>query len=184
MKKFKNYLFATTGFVLLLACFVVGASFHSEGEASNQASTANATNVNVVNKPSVNIDNIPTVKLAEGATVQIGNLASTPLTKRNAIEPINLSSNIININQPIHTVPPGKRLIIEYASVTKNDTVSSITINALAGRQWGRFPLAASQLVKIYADPNTQIVISTTCATPCNLRGITVNLSGYLEDAQ
>jgi hypothetical protein len=81
-------------------------------------------------------------------------------------------------------VPLGKRLIIEYITVMKSGAVSSIAINAIAGHSAGSFPLAASQLVRIYADPNTEITISPTCTNPCTLQGTTVSLSGYLEDAQ
>ena len=189
MERFKSYLFSSTGFVLLLACFVLAYSSYSTGEASNHASTADTTDVNVVNKPSVTVDNIPTVKLAENTTVQIGNLASLPLKTRNAVVPINLGGEIGTVSvspraQNIFTVPLGKRLVIEYASVTKNNNVLTITLIATAGRSVGRFPLGDSQLVRIYADPNTLIAVTTTCSPPCDLRGTTVNISGYLEDAQ
>jgi len=179
MNKLRNYLFVT-GSLVLLGCFGMASSLRSNAKASGEA----PTDVNVVNEPSINIANQPTVQLAQGATVQVGNLASTLLTIRNRNIAINRTLNIAQGNQTIFAVPPGKRFIIEYASSTTRRDTPSVSIIATAGNQAVSFPIGGSQVVKIYADPNTVIVISAPCVNPCVIFGATVSISGHLEDLQ
>src|SRR5262249_10072552 len=148
----------TTASVVLLTCFIVGPGSRSKGQASNRDAAAPPTNVNVVNEPNVHVTNTPTVNLAQGTTVQIGNLASNPIPIRSVIVPINRSITIGQGEQPILAVPPGKRFIIEYASGKTERDTPSVSIKAIAGGQVGSFPIAGSQVVRIYADPNTQVV--------------------------
>ncbi len=188
-------------------------------------------NVNVVNSPanpvpvtgSVSVTGAVTgtvtgtVGLAPGASVLIDNTVGDPVRVRNvndAIQPIQARSsclvNALGCLPTIYTVPAGKRLVIEYASMNvcvlpgQSATLSIATtvggqsvFHYLNGTPPAAGPgtasigcnsglpsseVATGQQVKIYADPGTFVVLTGSRNSTVGSANFQFSISGYLVD--
>jgi hypothetical protein len=184
MDKFNNYL-SKTAFCMILLLIL---PFINVGQAIGAPPT---TNVNVVNTPNVNVVN-PTSR-------------PLPVIERGpASQPFQASANGLfvfnqaNMPLPLVTVPTGKQLIIEFATVgafldstcsmdaliqtTAGGTTALhqlvVTQQGLLG---GSLIFAAAQPMRLYADPGTSVLGSVNRdGTSCLLGGgAAMTISGY-----
>lgn len=164
--------------------------------AVNAAQTG-AWNVGIAGTPNVNIANSPNVNLPVGETV-LGGKQAVPFVNINDGRQVIQRSIDVSIPNgaiggpfpPIYTVPPGKRLVIEFVdgilfalpgqnmAVTIATSVGGLivqhtiwppfiapqTIPANDPSTQGIQVLGASQQVRLYADPGT--VVSATVIRP------------------
>jgi hypothetical protein len=188
-------------------------------------------NVNVVNTPanpvpvtgSVSVTGAVTgtvtgtVGLTPGTSVLIDNTVGDPVRVRNvndAIQPVQASSSCLTTAlgclPTIYTVPAGKRLVIEYASMDlcvlpgQSATLSiATTVGGQAAFHYlnGTPPAAApgtisigcnsptpssevatGQQVKIYADAGTGVVVTGSRNSTVGSASFHFSISGYLVD--
>jgi len=177
MNKFKNYLFSA---VCCMALLLITASIHV-GQA---VGAPGPQNVNVINTP------LPVKEVA--------NPAFQPFQAQGAaIVEFTESSKSFTLV----TVPPGKRLVIEYAEAggffadgTKMSAVITTTVGGITiqhqlvmieqGILSGSLTFAAAQPMRLYADPGTSVIgiVSRGEDHPPGGGGWGVTISGYFVD--
>jgi hypothetical protein len=145
---------------------------------------------------------------AVAGTVRVENTPQNPVwvcsaCETNAVQLLasGLRSSAVN-NWTIYTVPAGKRLVIEFASaaivVRRGEEVSArirTTVNGVLGlhelvltgaprgSHLSGSRLVASHPLRAYADPGTDVVVTTERHSPSGFAGhATFTLSGYLID--
>jgi|SRR5689334_9472223 len=96
---------------------------------------------------------------------------------------VSANSGLGNDAETAINVPPGKRLVIEYVSVL--DSNGRVYLRTVAGGINGKYPIAGSQVVRIYADPGPLAVLRVEKTPSSGLGGgppaqATVVVSGHL----
>lgn len=175
MSKVNNSLVAFGLFFALFLC----ASMTSHA----QSKKATADDVNVVNTPSVRDTDNP---------------ARQPVQAQAACQ----ANNVIGCLPIIYTVPAGKRLVIEFASMNANlpaGQTAQLAIQTSAGGETvnHHFPLtppavpfqgqgaaAAGQQVRLYADAGTVVTVQGTRNIATGTAFFNFSISGYLVDVQ
>jgi hypothetical protein len=170
------------------------------------------TPVSVTNSPTVGAQQLGqwNVVLSGTPTVQVGNDSSTPLPVRDVDNPARQSfqreldplvpSGSFSASDSL-TVPAGKRFVIEFASASIDTTAGTKmwvriqTTSSGVGLSYSLLPqlqgnfgadgsdfLLASQPMKLYADPGTQVtvVVNVLGGVANTNTGAAVSLSGYL----
>jgi hypothetical protein len=84
-------------------------------------------------------------------------------------------------------VPDGKRLVIEFVAFSSGPASSVSLTTTLAGRTvtYGLIEgvaRASAILVKVYADPNTQVIVTSLVGPSTIAADSAIAVSGYLED--
>jgi hypothetical protein len=152
---------------------------------------------------------VVTARAAHGpADVNVANTASTPVPVREvgaAIQPFQASgggtfSNGVDSHSfVLVTVPPGKRLVIEYATVggfasegVKLGTVIVTTVGGTTvqhqlvvtdqGSIYDPVNFAAAQPMRLYADPGTDVVGIVVRTPNAFGGGAGMTISGYFVD--
>lgn len=153
-----------------------------------QSATSKTENVNVVNVPQVKIGNTPKVLNANDLNIFQGRVDKD-------------TSN--NVDLVLFTVPTGKRLVIEFASLRVNaDEGEQISAFIRAGDNFtdaihpivmtfqqsssGKDLVVGGQQLRMYAEPNTavELLVSRTkngvgASSTAHISG---SISGYLVD--
>jgi hypothetical protein len=92
-------------------------------EGTPAVSISGTPSVNVANTPSVSVSGTPSVNVANTPSVTVGNTVSTRRADEPALQPLQTTGLVIISagdqieNEPLYTVPAGKRLVIQEASV-------------------------------------------------------------------
>jgi hypothetical protein len=158
-----------------------------------------------------------TVGLAPGTSVMIDSTVGDPVRVRNvndAIQPVHASTSClattIGCLPTIYTVPAGKRLVIEYASMSVcilpgqsatlgvttttggktvthflNGTPPAVGPGTFAIGCNGALPsssVATGQQVKIYADAGSSVFLEADRSNTVGNAGFSISISGYLVD--
>ena len=176
-------------FLMLAAIFAALAL----APAAHAQKPEEAKNVNIVNTPNVNVANTPKVLNANDS-----NVFQESRVENNFTDDLKVFSYI---------VPAGKRLVIEYASLTANigrgekvrafvrggnsfqDAIHPIimTFQMTVGTN---DLFVGSQPLKLYAEPGTTVEVLVSRRDAANTGAVTPNgnlhasISGYLVDAQ
>ncbi len=179
MHQFKNYAIA----VLVVVIAVQALAF--TGAGTSLAKTAQDVFVTNTAKSPVPIAGSVGLDPAKN-TVRVASSAATPVWVRdanNALQPFHQNATVTLDPSQLggavtFTVPAGKRLVIEFASmevVLAQGRVAlaglTTVVNGVNGSHWlnftsagpaGGFPISyiASQEVRIYADPGTQVLFN------------------------
>ncbi len=189
MNRIKNSLIAFGGLSLLIGAIALVTPLPTQGHGDDPVGPPKP--VNVVNTP----------------TVQVSNPAGAPVPVRDVDNPARqtvhtnvfcLANSMIGCDETIYTVPAGKRLVIEYASMVAEipvGQVASWTISTFVGGRLERhrFPQTppsvafnnvnateSGQQVRIYADPGTNVKAG---GIPNSGSGpFTFTISGHLVD--
>ena len=161
----------------------------------------------------VSISNTPTVNLGPSSTVQLAYTPSNPLPVRDADPARQPFQNSASATQDegtngstitIATVPAGKRLVIEFLSavaqmppgqhlvVCQINTIAppfgglthELLINEQPAFVNGDALFRASQQVRLYANPGSQVRALMTRDSSAGQALFLATLSGYLVDAQ
>ena len=218
MQKFKNLFIAFAGMTALIALLSLAVPTGTMGQSGRDAKSP--ADVNVVNTPMVNarqdgpwnvgIEGTPTVALAADASVRLSNGSNNPVPVR----------DIDNLQQPFQktviapsipsgsaitdvtfSVPDGKRLVLEFASIN-GGVPSGQTLTAFLQTHVGDefnaiFPIVmtpvgsfgtlnvfhASQPIKLYADRGTMVrCAAIRSGTTDNASAVVFTLAGYLVD--
>lgn len=179
-----------------------------------QGVTTVAGDVNVANTPTVLAQQTGqwNVGLSGTPTVQVGNASSSPVLVRDVDNPARQPFQreldpLVAVGQftasDLFTVPAGKRLVIEFATASittapgtkmwvriQTRVNGSTNEHSLLPELQGPFAasgsdfLLAAQSMKIYADPNTQVVavVNVLGGTANANTGAAVVMSGHLID--
>jgi hypothetical protein len=168
-----------------------------------QGTGAIAGNVNVVNTPNVNVVNSPPVQLSSSV--------ASPLFTRDvneAVQPVQLIMHIDLLDNEsfgqadAFLVPSGRRLVVEFVSAQGSanpgqlvslvnllarfngaTTFAGVRLQPIAPDGFQGIPVesAGSQLVRIYADPGSTLVVTVRRTGGYSERAFgEVFLSGYL----
>jgi hypothetical protein len=158
-----------------------------------------------------------TVSLASGATVQVGNTVSNPVRVRDVndgIQPFQFRVRCTSTVGSVECVPfgplvaPGKRLVIEYASLEACMLPGQAAVLEVGTTLSGVFvphalpltpvapgrgstiiecnsPLASSetaigQQVRLYADPGTSVGLDARRTSATGSASFSISISGYL----
>ena len=177
MSKMKHSLIASS-FLFALFIFAPTATYGQNAKPS--------ADVNVVNTPSVRDADNPAHQPVQAIVTC-------------------LADHVIGCSAIIYTVPQGKRLVIEYASMEASltdDQVAQLKIETIAGgtNVTHHFPVTApavvfqgeavvatlAQQVRLYADAGTSVEIKArrNNVGPAFLAFFRVSISGYLVDSQ
>jgi hypothetical protein len=200
MYKFKKSLFALAGMMALIGAV----SLLTPLTGQSQTNTVGPTKpVLVVNSPS---EPVPVT-----GTVNVGNLGDGPLPVRDvdnpARQPVQADAfcdgtGATGCFTRIFEVPPGKRLVIEYASMQAGipaGQVALFEIQTLAGGASSSvqhsFPLSApsvsgfgggltavGQQVRVYADPGISVGVAGRRNIVAGDARFNFTISGYLVD--
>lgn len=200
MVKFKKSLFALTGMMALIGAI----SLLTPLTGQSQTNTVGPVKpVLVVNSPS---EPVPVT-----GTVSVGNLGNSPLPVRDvdnpARQPVQAHASCdgtgaTGCSTSIFVVPPGKRLVIEYASMQAGipaGQVALFEIQTIAGGASGSvehsFPLSApsvsgfgggltavGQQVRVYADPGITVNVSGRRNIVAGDARFSFSISGHLVD--
>ena len=154
----------------------------------------------------VSVTNTPTVSLAPGAVVTVGNSAAAPVPVIiGGQQPFQASTftvhpNGTNVNtMNVATVPAGKRLVIEFISVSAQvppgQHLELATVQTLAGGHGAAHQLLihaqpdavigddiyrAVQELRLYADPGTSVQVLVRRNSGLGEATFGVTISGYL----
>jgi hypothetical protein len=134
-------------------------------------------------------------------TVQVDSSPQNPLSVCNACEAnaVQLSGRLLVTElvgtETLFTVPPGKRLVIEYGSCRvfpQTGEEAEARVTTIVGGVEGSYSLlltpqgnllAASHAVRVYADPGTEVQVSVTRSrSPRTPTPAFFGFSGYLTD--
>ena len=197
MFSLKKSVTALVGLLVLVVTLVALVPLVSRGQG-NSGNHPPPFDVNVVNTP-----------LPVTGTVTVGNLGDSPLPVRDvdnpARQPVQARANCsVTIETgclpTIYTVPAGKRLVIEYASMDANVPAGELAQLAIATRTGGEtvehaFPLTppsvafsagraanVGQQVRLYADPGTSVVVTGSRSGFGSPASFIFTISGHLVD--
>ena len=166
MNHIKNSLIAFGALTLFIGSFVLSVPRPTQGQGGDPVGPPKP--VNVVNTPTVQISN-PDV--APVPVRDVDNPARQPVHTNVFC----IANSTLGCDETIYTVPAGKRLVIEYASMLAEipvGQVASWTISTFVGGRLERhrFPQTppsvafhnvnateSGQQVRIYADPGTNV---------------------------
>jgi hypothetical protein len=177
------------------------------------------TSVTVVNTP---LPVTGTVQLPSGTSVRIDNTVTDPVRVRNvndALQPVQVTANCATDPDfgtlgcgpgTFYTVPAGKRLVIEYASmdigcILPGQAVTlaiTTTTNGVDATHFAMAPAAAGpgvtaiacnlpsassitavgQVVRLYADAGTFVSVAANRNSNVGQMDATISISGYLMD--
>ena len=183
---------------------ITGATSVSGTVAADQSGPWNVgitgtPNINVANTPTVNIGNSPLVSVGNSPTVLVGNEASNPVSVRDVG---NAKPTPFHTSDVPFLVPVGKRAVIEFVSrqstgeggsasdfffqagirtVNNGRSLCHLLLTTTRTLPYtGRNDYLASQVVRIYADPATNIQLCDSYSGPQFFGS--VSISGFLED--
>ncbi|MFN2511325.1 MAG: hypothetical protein ABR568_07755 [Pyrinomonadaceae bacterium] len=164
-------------------------------------SVTNTPNVNVANTPNVNIANTPNVNVvgaialdSDNSAVRVSNPTSDPVLTRDVDRgvreliqrncTVSVLAGVTSGERVVYEVPAGKRLVIEFTGINQflnsPDLAISTTVN---GETVFHKLSGGSQMVRLYADPGTQVKTFASTGVPQQLDQAAVcSISGYLED--
>ena len=218
LQKLKNLFIAFAGMTVLIVLISLAVPSGTKGQSGRDAKSP--ADVNIVNTPMVNarqdgpwsvgVEGTPTVALTADASVHLSNGADNPVPVRdidNLQQPFQKS--IIAPSMPsgsaitdvTFTVPDGKRLVLEFASIN-GGVPSGQTLTAYLQTHVGDefnaiFPIVmtqvgsfgnlnvfhASQPIKLYADRGTTVrCAAIRTGTADNASAVGFTLAGYLVD--
>ncbi len=199
MGRLKQYVIMTAALVLIVSAMSLLIPVYG-------ISGPPAKHVKVVNKPVVK------AKQLGSWDVKVNNDSNEPISIRDednpARQPFHVSKDVAggcsgSIAERLFTVPPGKRAVIEYISVSTRNSGAGMSnfaiVTTLNGNvaptllpsqprlfiNSGPNPARAQnygQLVKAYADPVTDIVGLISCEGPIVQDSYNFNLTGHLVD--
>ena len=193
MNKFSNKLLVRGSLFVLFAIAPV-ASYGQDKSTNNH----NTENVNVVNTPNVKVVNTPNVKITNTPKVLNGNDSNIFQDRREL-------TTDLNADAVSFTVPLGKRLVIEFASIRTtvgqgeqvqafiragNGLADAIHPILMSFQQTvaGQDNYVGGQLMRMYAEPGTTVELLVSRvkggAAPSPNARITGSVSGYLVDLQ
>ena len=163
-------------------------------------SVTNTPNVNVANTPNVNIANTPNVNVvgaisldSSNSTVRIGNSASDPVLTRDIDRGVRqliqrdanltIDGGTTSGERLVYEVPAGKRLVIEFAGLDQLTAATLRIVTTVNGETVYHHLSGGSQVVRLYADPGTQVKTLGYVLTPPTVSlFVFCSISGYLED--
>jgi hypothetical protein len=178
MFSFKKSLTALVGLLAFVSMVVVLMPFVSRGQG-NSGNAPPTQNVNVVNTP------LP--------VQDIDSPGRQPVTAEGSCSDSGCSDTV-------YTVPAGKRLIVEYASITANIPPGKVARWRLFANNGGQqvelnFPLTqppvifgvlsqstAGQQVRLYADAGSEVRMNGTTSDNGTPSNYIFSISGYLVD--
>jgi hypothetical protein len=188
MYKLKNSLIAFGGLSLFIGAISLVTPHPTPAQGSDSVGTKP---ISVVNTPIVRVGNPP------GAPLPVRDV-DNPARQPVHTNVLCIANSMLGCDETIYTVPAGKRLVIEYASMLAEipvGQVASWTISTFVrGRlERHRFPLTlpsvafnnvtateSGQQVRIYADPGTHVEAG---GIPNSGSGpFTFTISGHLVD--
>jgi hypothetical protein len=174
--------------LLLVAVFI---------HAGNAVAAPATANVNVVNTPDVNVVNTPNVNVAN-STLSVRDAAHPAYQPFQAQAQFAIPTGDSAITFVIATVPAGKRLVIEYATVLAEAGAGTLgariqttadgnfaahhLVLAGQGPLFGVPAFTASQTMRVYADPNTAVTGIVNRSETTGTAGGQVSISGHLVD--
>jgi hypothetical protein len=203
---------------LLIAMCATGGAYAEETKAVNVVNTPLPVTGSLTVTGAVGLAAGTTVKLAPGSSVQIDSTVANPVRVRNvndAIQPVQAfaqcATTSIGCVPTFYTVPLGKRLVIEYASmsvcglpgVAAQLTISTMISGAFVQHVLNTAPPASSpgssaigcnsglassntsigQVVRLYADPGTSVLVEGDRADGvAGNASFSFSMSGYLVD--
>jgi hypothetical protein len=163
-------------------------------------SVANTPNVNVANTPNVNIANTPSVNVigpialdAANSNVRVNNPATDPVLTRDVDRGVkqlvqrdaslSIDGGFTSAERTIYNVPAGKRLVIEFAGLEQLSVATLRIVTTVNGETVYHHLSGGSQVVRLYADPGTQVNITAYVLVPPQVvLFVSCSISGYLED--
>jgi hypothetical protein len=172
---------------------------------AGNVSVTNTPTVNLASGASVSVTNTPTVNLASGTSVSISNTTANPVLVRSmndAVRQIFQKQTQINMAEgefgksASFFVPAGKRLVIEHVSAAGFDDGDQhlrfqvdTNVNSefashflVTERQGGHPFFRASQQMRAYADPGTQVQVVVLRPTSTTAAFAVMTISGYYVD--
>lgn len=195
MFSFKKSVAALGGMLALIVTLVALVPLVSRGQG-NSGNAPPPFDVNVVNTP-----------LPVTGTVSVSNLGDAPLPVQDVDSPgrqpvtAEGSCSGSGCTATVYTVPAGKRLIVEYASLTANIPLGKVArwrlITNNAGQQGAElnFPLTqppvifgiipqstAGQQVRLYAEAGSEVEMNGTTSDNATPSNYIFSISGYLVD--
>jgi hypothetical protein len=188
MSTIKNSIFALSALLTLFTCTAETSYAQQQQQAKKAAA---AMDVNIVNTPNVQVTNTPSVRDADNPTRQ-------PVQASAICE----ANNVIGCLPLIYTVPAGKRLVIEFASMDASLPVgqaAQLAIQTTVGGETvthhlpltppavsfqGQGAAASGQQVRLYADAGTGVTVDGTRNIATGTAFFNFSISGYLVDVQ
>jgi hypothetical protein len=198
MFSFKKSLTALVGLLAFVSIVIALVPFVSRGQGNSQNGPP-PFDVKVINSPS---QPVPVT-----GTVSVSNLGSAPLPVQDVDSPgrqpvtADGSCSGSGCTATVYTVPAGKRLIVEYASITANIPAGKVARWRLftnTGGQQGNelnFPLTqppvifgiisqstAGQQVRLYAEAGSEVRMNGTTSDNALPSNYIFSISGYIVD--
>jgi hypothetical protein len=189
---------AVLAVALMFVAAVTGYGAPADKDVRVINTPAEAVPVAVQGTANVNVTNTPTVTLAAGAKVSIASDAAQPFqVSANSTQ---VGNNVSTVT--IATVPAGKRLVIEWVSMTgqvpPTQHAEIMEISTIAGPFGGashQFVIEeqpdavigdalfrSNQSLRLYADPGTQVSALFRRNSGAGLATWNATISGYLVD--
>ena len=213
--KLQKYLPAACGFAILVVALLLASA--PAGQAVPSDKDVHVINATFDPVPTaaqgtttvagnVSISNTPTVNLASGTTVNVAASSPIPVSFTTQLDPFqNAASttesgtNVSTLN--VATVPAGKRLVIEFVSMTGQvppgqhvEIMELTTSNGLGGISHafvihpqpdaviGDALFRANQSLRLYANAGTQVTALFRRSSTAGSANYLVTISGYLVD--
>ena len=218
MRKLKRYVLPTCGFTVLVVALLLASPLTSNAVPSDKDVRVINTTLEPVPTAaqgtttiagSVSVTNTPTVNLATGASVNVANSAANPVPVSFTSDPLEpfqaaastteTGTNVSTLN--VATVPAGKRLVIEFVSMTgqvpagQHLEIMEITTSSGLGGVSHAFVIhtqpdavsgdalfRANQSLKLYANAGTQVSALFRRSSTLGLANYHLTISGYLVD--